>query len=134
MPDGIESHAYDGTPGLDAFNRLNRLIGSERFHVELGRVYRLEDAETAHREIAKHHLGQARVPRPRRRGPGTRLNPRGNALPRGGAQETARRLQITAVRPRARSVESAPRCGDGGDRRRDRHVWERRRPVVGPPG
>lgn len=58
VPDGIESHAYDGTPGLDAFNRLNRLIGSDRFHVELGRVYRLEDAETAHREIAKHHLGK----------------------------------------------------------------------------
>lgn len=58
VPDGIESHAYDGTPGLDAFNRLNRLIGSKRFHVELGRVYRLEDAEMAHREIEKHHLGK----------------------------------------------------------------------------
>ena len=58
VPDGIESHAYDGTPGLDAFNRLNRLIGSTRFHVELGRVYRLEEAEMAHREIAKHHLGK----------------------------------------------------------------------------
>ena len=58
VPDGIESHAYDGTPGLDAFNRLNRLIGSARFHVELGRVYKLEEAEIAHREIAKHHLGK----------------------------------------------------------------------------
>jgi NADPH:quinone reductase-like Zn-dependent oxidoreductase len=58
VPDGIESHAYDGTPGPDVFDRLNRLIGSERFHVELGRVYRLEDAEVAHREIEKHHLGK----------------------------------------------------------------------------
>jgi len=58
VPDGIESHAYDGTPALDAMNRLNRLIGSKRFHVELGRVYRLEDAETAHREIERHHLGK----------------------------------------------------------------------------
>jgi NADPH:quinone reductase-like Zn-dependent oxidoreductase len=58
VPDGIESHAYDGTPDPDAFGRLNRLIGSGRFHVELGRVYRLEDAETAHREIEKHHLGK----------------------------------------------------------------------------
>jgi len=58
VPDGIESHAYDGTPDLDAFNRLNRLIGSARFHVELGRVYRLEDAAVAHREIDKHHLGK----------------------------------------------------------------------------
>jgi NADPH:quinone reductase len=58
VPDGIESHAYDGTPAPDAFDRLNRLIGSDRFHVELGRVYRLEEAETAHREISKHHLGK----------------------------------------------------------------------------
>jgi NADPH2:quinone reductase len=58
VPDGIESHAYDGTPGLDAFDRLNRLIGAGEFHVELGRVYRLEDAEAAHREIEQHHLGK----------------------------------------------------------------------------
>jgi len=58
VPDNIESHAYDGTPGPEAFDRLNRLIGSDRFHVELGRVYRLEDAEIAHREIQKHHLGK----------------------------------------------------------------------------
>ena len=58
VPDGIESHAYDGTPGPDAFTRLNRLIGSGQFHVELGRVYRLEEAATAHREIGRHHLGK----------------------------------------------------------------------------
>ncbi|HXU03260.1 MAG TPA: NADP-dependent oxidoreductase [Polyangia bacterium] len=58
VPDGIESHAYDGTPEVDAFNRLNRLIGSARFHVELGRVYRLEDAAVAHREIEEHHIGK----------------------------------------------------------------------------
>jgi NADPH:quinone reductase len=58
VPDGIESMAYDGEPGPDAFARLNRLIGSEQFHVELGRVYRLEEAATAHREIEKHHLGK----------------------------------------------------------------------------
>jgi NADPH2:quinone reductase len=58
VPDNIESHAYDGTPEPEAFDRLNRLIGSERFHVEIGRVYRLEDAEIAHREIQKHHLGK----------------------------------------------------------------------------
>jgi NADPH2:quinone reductase len=58
VPDGIESHAYDGTPDLDVFNRLNRLIGSARFHVELGRVYPLEEAAAAHREIERHHLGK----------------------------------------------------------------------------
>jgi NADPH:quinone reductase-like Zn-dependent oxidoreductase len=58
VPDGIESHAYDGTPDPEAFDRLNRLIGSESFHIELGRVYRLEDAPAAHRAIEKHHLGK----------------------------------------------------------------------------
>ena len=58
VPEEIESHAYDGVPAADVFDRLNRLIGSGRFHVELGRVYRLEDAAAAHREIAKHHLGK----------------------------------------------------------------------------
>ena len=58
VPDEIESHAYDGVPAPDVFDRLNRLIGSDRFHVELGRVYRLEDAAAAHREIEKHHLGK----------------------------------------------------------------------------
>ena len=61
VPEGIESHAYDGTPGPDAFNRLNRLIGSGQFHVELGRVYRLEEAATAHREIGRHHLGKLAI-------------------------------------------------------------------------
>jgi NADPH:quinone reductase-like Zn-dependent oxidoreductase len=58
VPDGIESRAYDGEPDPDAFTRLNRLIGAGQFHVELGRVYRLEEAATAHREIDKHHLGK----------------------------------------------------------------------------
>jgi NADPH2:quinone reductase len=58
VPDGVLSLAYDGTPSKDAFDRLNRLIGSQPFHVELGRVYRLEDAAAAHREIDKHHLGK----------------------------------------------------------------------------
>jgi hypothetical protein len=50
--------SYDGTPARAAFTRLNRLIGDEPFHVELGRVYRLEDAASAHRQIKKHHLGK----------------------------------------------------------------------------
>ena len=58
VPDGVEAHAYDGTPDADAFDRLNRLIGKHPFHVGLGRTYRLEDAETAHREIERHHLGK----------------------------------------------------------------------------
>jgi NADPH:quinone reductase len=57
-PAGVMLHAYDGEPSPDAFERLNRLIAAGPFHVELGRVYRLEDAERAHREIQQHHLGK----------------------------------------------------------------------------
>lgn len=57
-PSGVKLLAYDGEPSKDAFERLNRLIGDGAFHVELGRVYRLEDAATAHREIEQHHLGK----------------------------------------------------------------------------
>jgi NADPH:quinone reductase len=57
-PQGVTAMAYDGTPDRDAFERLNRLIGRGHFHVELGHIYRLEEASRAHREIAGHHLGK----------------------------------------------------------------------------
>jgi NADPH:quinone reductase-like Zn-dependent oxidoreductase len=57
-PAGVTVLAYDGVPSRDAFERLNRLIAAGPFHVELGRVYRLEDAARAHREIGQHHLGK----------------------------------------------------------------------------
>ncbi len=57
-PAGVTLLAYDGEPGRDAFERLNRLIAAGPFHVELGRVYRLEDAARAHSEIGRHHLGK----------------------------------------------------------------------------
>jgi NADPH:quinone reductase-like Zn-dependent oxidoreductase len=57
-PAGRTVIAYDGFPDPEAFSRLNRLIGSRPFHVELGRVFRLEDATAAHREIDRHHLGK----------------------------------------------------------------------------
>jgi len=57
-PEGVTLLAYDGEPSPDAFERLNRLIAAGPFHVELGRVYPLEDAARAHREIGQHHLGK----------------------------------------------------------------------------
>ncbi|HEY2898993.1 MAG TPA: NADP-dependent oxidoreductase [Polyangia bacterium] len=55
---GRKSHAYDGTPAPEAFERLNHLIGDKPFHVELGHVYRLEEASVAHRQIDSHYLGK----------------------------------------------------------------------------
>jgi NADPH2:quinone reductase len=56
-PKGVKVLAYDGEPGREALERLNRLIGAGPFHVEL-RVYGLEDAARAHREVGQHHLGK----------------------------------------------------------------------------
>jgi NADPH:quinone reductase-like Zn-dependent oxidoreductase len=57
-PEGVTVTAYDGLPGRDAFERLNELIAAGPFHVEVGRVYSLEDAAQAHRELGRHHLGK----------------------------------------------------------------------------
>jgi NADPH:quinone reductase-like Zn-dependent oxidoreductase len=57
-PEGVKVLAYDGEPGHEALERLNRLIALGPFHVEIGRSYRLEDASRAHREIGQHHLGK----------------------------------------------------------------------------
>lgn len=57
-PEGVTLLAYDGTPSEEAFDRLNRLIGDDLFHVELGKVYELDDAAQAHRDLGKHHLGK----------------------------------------------------------------------------
>jgi NADPH:quinone reductase-like Zn-dependent oxidoreductase len=56
--EGVRRLAYDGVPDRLAFERLNALIGEAPFHVELGRIYRLEEADRAHREIREHHLGK----------------------------------------------------------------------------
>jgi NADPH:quinone reductase-like Zn-dependent oxidoreductase len=57
-PTGTKRIAYDGNPSVEAFDRLNRLIGDSPFHVEIDHTYRLEEAATAHREIDQHHLGK----------------------------------------------------------------------------
>jgi len=57
-PEGVALLAYDGVPGRAALDRLNELIAQGPFHVELGHVYRLDEAAEAHREIARHHLGK----------------------------------------------------------------------------
>lgn len=58
VPEGVKRLAYDGEPSREAFDRLNVLVGAKPFHVELGRVYSLNDAAQAHRELQNHHLGK----------------------------------------------------------------------------
>lgn len=57
-PKGVTVLAYDGEPGRDVLEKLNRLIAAGPFHVEVGRAYPLDDAARAHREIEQHHLGK----------------------------------------------------------------------------
>ena len=57
-PKGVKRRAYDGKPSADAFERLNELIAAGPFHVELGRVYSLDEAARAHRDLEQHHLGK----------------------------------------------------------------------------
>ncbi len=57
-PAGVELLAYDGVPNAQGFDRLNELIGDEPFHVELGRVFSLDEIGKAHQALGKHHLGK----------------------------------------------------------------------------
>lgn len=56
-PKGVTVRAYDGTPGREAFDRLNALVSQGPFHVEV-RSYALADVAQAHRDVEKHHLGK----------------------------------------------------------------------------
>ena len=57
-PAGAQVIAYDGTPSPEILDRLDRWIAAGPFHVELGRIYPLEEAALAHQDSAKHHLGK----------------------------------------------------------------------------
>ncbi len=57
-PPGVELKAYDGVPSAEAFDRLNQLIGDAPFHVELGKVFSLDEVARAHQVIGEHHLGK----------------------------------------------------------------------------
>jgi NADPH:quinone reductase-like Zn-dependent oxidoreductase len=46
------------SPGPGHGWRLNRLIASGPFRVEISRIYRLEDVAQAHRDVMKHKTGK----------------------------------------------------------------------------
>ncbi|WP_404363641.1 NADP-dependent oxidoreductase [Corallococcus coralloides] len=57
-PEGVETKAYDGIPTPRVMKRLNELIEAGPFHLEIGRLYALEEAAKAQQEVLKHHLGK----------------------------------------------------------------------------
>jgi NADPH:quinone reductase-like Zn-dependent oxidoreductase len=66
-PNGVEPEpravdanvvSYDGLPSPEVFDRLNRIIASGPFHVEIGQTYTMEEVGVAIQDVQKHHLGK----------------------------------------------------------------------------
>ncbi|MFB1485272.1 NADP-dependent oxidoreductase [Corallococcus sp. RDP092CA] len=57
-PEGVQVTAYDGLPRPESLKRINALIEAGPFHLEIGRLYALEEAGKAQQEVLKHHLGK----------------------------------------------------------------------------
>jgi NADPH:quinone reductase-like Zn-dependent oxidoreductase len=58
---GISVQAYDGYHGRDALERLNRFVAMDSFHVEVSRMYALEETPKALHDVVGHHLGKLAV-------------------------------------------------------------------------
>lgn len=58
---GATVTAFDGYHGRDALDRLNALLARDSFHVEVSRVYALEQTPAALRDVKRHHLGKLAV-------------------------------------------------------------------------
>src|SRR5262249_30562093 len=54
----ITLKAYDGFHGKAALDRLNRWIAMGPFHVEVSRMYKLEETPKALVDVTHHHLGK----------------------------------------------------------------------------
>ena len=57
-PDGVEVQAYDGENSPELIARLNELIKSGPFEVQVDRMFPLEEASKAHKSLDEHHLGK----------------------------------------------------------------------------
>jgi NADPH2:quinone reductase len=55
---GLTIKSYDGMPNPQAIERLNHLIESGPFEVNIANVFPLDRAADAHRALAGHHLGK----------------------------------------------------------------------------
>src|SRR5262245_47293139 len=58
VPSGVAVEAYDGEFSPELMNRLNALIDSGPFAVQVDRTFRLEEASEAHKALSEHHLGK----------------------------------------------------------------------------
>jgi NADPH:quinone reductase-like Zn-dependent oxidoreductase len=57
-PDGVAIEAYDGEISRTQIDRLNTLINSGAFEVQVDKTFPLEEAGDAHKALDEHHLGK----------------------------------------------------------------------------
>ena len=57
-PEDVAIEAYDGETSPQLIDRLNKLIESGPFQVQVDRTFRLEEVAKAHEALTKHHLGK----------------------------------------------------------------------------
>lgn len=67
-PRGVKAEGYDGNPGREVIQKLDRLIGSGSFRVHVARTFPLEGAADAHRALDTHFLGKFVLRPPAERG------------------------------------------------------------------
>lgn len=61
VPRGRTRRAYNGEQSPEAFERLDELIASVPFHVELSRTYPLDETAEALRDVQHHHVGKLAI-------------------------------------------------------------------------
>ena len=54
----VTIHSYNGDPDPQAFEKLNRLIESGPFAVQIAKIFPLDGAADAQRALETHHLGK----------------------------------------------------------------------------
>lgn len=61
VPRGVARKPYDGKDSPAAFARLGELIASGPFHIELSKIYPLDRAAQALRDVQRHHVGKLAI-------------------------------------------------------------------------
>ena len=129
VPDGIESHAYDGTPGpgrVQPAEPPHRIGAGSMSSWAAFTGWRMPRPRTARsRSTTWASWRFAYMAAPRAHAP--EFFRGGRRCRRAARKKPARRAANNCRRRRSGSVESAPEVGMGGDRRRNQHAWKRRR-------
>lgn len=61
LPRGVGKKSFDGVESPEAFARLNELVESGPFHIELSRTYSLDRTAQALRDVRRHHVGKLAI-------------------------------------------------------------------------